>query len=109
MDEEYCKKHAIYKTRVVYGLFTLSLAEGLAYKIGLFDGTRAMTMGWNMVKFRKPVFIGDTLHLEFEAIAKRDSKSRPEFGVVTMLYRMKNQRDEVVLEAEHQLLVPKKH
>ena len=108
MDEEYSKKYTVYKTRVSYGLYTLSLAEGLAFRIGLFDGVHAMTIGWNNVKFILPVFIGDTLHLEFEVITKRKSKSRPTFGIVTLLYRVKNQKDKVVMEAEHIVMVPKK-
>lgn len=108
MDEEYAKKHPIFRTRVLHGLYTLALAEGLAYRIGLFDGVAALTVAWNNVKFLRPVFIGDTLHLEFEITGKRESKSKPDYGIVTTIYRMINQRNEVVMEAEHILMVPKK-
>lgn len=108
MDEEYSKTHTIYKKRVSHGLYTLALSEGLAFRVGLFDGVHVMTIGWNNVKFILPVFIGDTLYLEFEVTAKRESKSKPTFGIVTMLYRVKNQKGTTVMEAEHIVMMPKK-
>jgi len=108
MDEEFCKQHSIYKTRVAHGLFVLALAEGLVYRTGLFDGVRAVSLGWNNVRFVKPVFIGDTLHLEFKIVEKRESRSKPDFGIVTMLYQVKNGKNEVVLEAYHNVMVPKR-
>ncbi|MEM3525841.1 MAG: MaoC/PaaZ C-terminal domain-containing protein [Candidatus Jordarchaeaceae archaeon] len=107
-DEEFAKKNSIFKTRVLHGLYTLSISEGLIFRLGLLDGVPAASLGWNNVKFTKPVFIGDTLHLELTVVEKRESKSNPTMGVIVIHYTMKNQRDEVVMEADHALFVGKK-
>ena len=53
-------------------------------------------LGYNDVKFPKPVFIGDTLHVESEVISRRKSKSMPHAGRVEFETRAFNQRDELV-------------
>jgi acyl dehydratase len=55
----------------------------------------------------KPVFIGDTLRAETEVIALKESKSRPDAGVVTFLHRCLNQRDEIVCQSECAALLKK--
>ena len=59
-------------------------------------GTAVANLGWDEVRFPKPVFHGDTLRVETEVIELRDSKSRPDQGIVTFLHRAYNQRDELV-------------
>jgi acyl dehydratase len=56
----------------------------------------------------KPVFIGDTLRAETEVIELKDSKSRPEAGLVTFEHRMVNQRDETVCTMERTALIQRK-
>jgi acyl dehydratase len=53
----------------------------------------------------KPVFIGDTLRAETEVIALKESKSRPDAGVVTFLHRCLNQRNELVCSCERAALL----
>ncbi len=52
------------------------------------------------VEFPKPVLIGDTLYVETEVVAKRESKSRPKWGIVTFEHRAKNQRGELVMRCQ---------
>jgi acyl dehydratase len=59
-------------------------------------GTAVANLGWDEVRFPKPVFHGDTIHVETEVIELRQSKSRPDQGIVTFLHRAFNQRDELV-------------
>ena len=47
-DEEYCKEHSIYKTRIAHGLFGLALVEGLKFREGLFEGTAICFVGMGM-------------------------------------------------------------
>jgi acyl dehydratase len=59
-------------------------------------GTAVANLGWDEVRFPRPVFHGDTLRVETEVIELRDSKSRPDQGIVTFMHRAYNQRDELV-------------
>ena len=66
-------------------------------------------LGWRDIKLTKPVFPGDTLYANTEVLAKRESKSRPNAGIVTVLTRGVNQEGVEVCVFERQILVPKKH
>jgi acyl dehydratase len=56
----------------------------------------------------KPVFLGDTLRAQTEVVELRESKSRPDAGVVTFAHRMLNQRDELVCSCLRSALLKKK-
>jgi acyl dehydratase len=59
-------------------------------------GTTVANLGWDEVRFPKPLFHGDTVHVESEVVEIRDSKSRPQNGIVVFEHRAYNQRDELV-------------
>ena len=59
-------------------------------------GTAIANLGWDEVRFPKPLFNGDTVRLETEVIDLRESKSRPNAGIVTFLYRAYNQHGDLV-------------
>ena len=59
-------------------------------------GTAVANLGWDEVRFPKPVFHGDTLRVETEVLELRESKSRPTAGIVTFMHRAFNQRGELV-------------
>lgn len=80
---------------VVNGLFTFSLMVGLSVGDTTL-GTLVANLGYDKVAMPKPVFVGDTLRAETEIADLRDSKSRPDAGIVVFAHRMINQRDEVV-------------
>ncbi|MGR9092397.1 MAG: MaoC family dehydratase [Gammaproteobacteria bacterium] len=95
LDEEYCKNETEFGQRLVNSCFTLALMVGVTvYDTTL--GTTVGNLGWDDVRFPKPVFHGDTLHFRTEITEKRESKSRPTNGIVTFLHTAFNQRDEVV-------------
>ena len=81
--------------RLVNSLFTLGLVIGISVSDTTL-GTTIANLGMSDVRFPKPVFHGDTLRVETEVIAVRDSKSRPEAGVVEFEHRSYNHRDELV-------------
>lgn len=95
MDEEYCKTQ-IYGKRIVNSLFTLTLVCGVCVH-DMTLGTTLANLGFNDVKFPKPVFFGDTIYTETEVISKRESKSRPNTGIVEFEIRGRNQREELVV------------
>jgi acyl dehydratase len=83
--------------------FTLALVTGLS----VTDvSERGVNLGWREVTLPAPVFAGDTIRAETEVLEKRESKSRPGQGIVTVRTRGLNQRDEVVIEFERSIMVP---
>jgi acyl dehydratase len=95
LDDEYCKTQ-MFGRRLVNSNFTLSLVAGVQV-MDLTLGTTLANMGYCEVKFPNPVFIGDTIYTETEVIAKRESKSRPNAGLVEFETRGRNQRNETVV------------
>src|SRR4051794_37068281 len=82
---------------LVDSTFTLALVTGLS----VADvSERGVNLGWREVRLPAPVFAGDTIRAETEVLQKRDSESRPGFGIVTVRTRGLNQRDEVVIDFE---------
>ena len=92
---------------LVNSVFTFGLMIG----VGVSDttlGTLVANLGYDKLTFPKPVFVGDTLRSESECIAVRESKSRPNAGIVTWAHRSFNQRDELVCECTRSALLQKK-
>lgn len=95
LDEEYCKTETEFGQRIVNSCFTLALMVGISVGDTTL-GTAIANLGWDEVRFPKPVFHGDTLRIETEIVDLRESKSRPNAGIVTFLHRAYNQRNELV-------------
>ncbi len=89
---------------VVNGLFTFSLMVGLSVGDTTL-GTLVANLGYDEVVMPKPVFVGDTLRAETVVSAKRESKSRPNAGVVVFTHRMFNQRGEMVCQCKRTALM----
>ena len=88
---------------LVDSTFTLALVTGLSVADVSEEG---VNLGWREVRLPAPVFAGDTIRAETEVLAKRESQSRPGFGIVTVRTRGLNQRDEVVIEFERSIMLP---
>lgn len=89
---------------VVNGLFTFALMVGISVTDTTLD-TLIANLGYDKVTMPKPVFIGDRLRVETEVMELRESKSRPNAGIVIFRHRAFNQRDEIVCEAHRSALV----
>lgn len=96
LDYEYAKTTEFGKP-LVNSVFTLGLVVGLSISDTTL-GTTVGNLGWEEVKFPKPVFIGDTIRAETEVVEMRLSKSRPTQGIVKFRHRGFNQRGEIVCE-----------
>jgi acyl dehydratase len=92
---------------LVNGTFTFSLMVGLSVGDTTL-GTLVANLGYDKLVMPKPVFIGDTLRAETEIIGLKESKSRPNAGIVTFLHRCLNQRGEIVCQCERSALIQKK-
>ena len=92
---------------LVNSTFTFSLLVGLSVGDTTL-GTLVANLGFNNVVTPNPVFIGDTLRAETEIKELRESKSRPQAGIVTFTHELFNQRDEVVCRCERSALLNRK-
>jgi acyl dehydratase len=92
---------------LVNSCFTFSLMIGVSVADTTL-GTLVANLGYDQLRFPHPVFVGDTLRSETECIAVRESKSRPNAGIVTWSHRSFNQRDELVCECTRSALLLKK-
>jgi acyl dehydratase len=95
LDENYCREHTEFGQRIVNSAFTLGLMVGISVGDTTL-GTAVANLGWDEVRFPKPLFHGDTVRVETEVIELRESRSRPNAGIVTFMHRAYNQRGELV-------------
>ena len=91
---------------LVNSIFTFGLMVGVSVADTTL-GTLIANLGYDKLVFPSPVFAGDTLRSETECIALRDSKSRPNAGIVTWAHRSFNQRGEKVCECTRSALILK--
>jgi acyl dehydratase len=106
LDAEYSKESP-YGQVLVNSVFTLGLMVGVSVGDTTL-GTTVANLGWDEVRFPKPVFVGDTLRAETEVREKRESKSRPDKGIVIFRHVAFNQRDELVASCLRSALMYKK-
>ena len=106
LDAEYMK-NTEYGKPIVNSCLTLGLMVGISVN-DTTHGTTVANLGWDKVRFPKPLFHGDTLRVATEVIAVRESKSRPDNGIVTFVHRAYNQHDELVGECERTALMLRK-
>jgi acyl dehydratase len=100
-------KASEFRQILVNSCFTFSLVVGVSVAETTM-GVLVANLGFDEVRFPKPVFVGDTLRVESEAVALRESKSRPTAGLVTWEHRALNQRDEVVCTMKRTALLHRK-
>ena len=87
---------------------TLTLAFMIGISVGdTTVGTTVANLGMDEVRFPKPLFPGDTIHIETEVLEVRESKSRPDNGIVVFAHRAFNQNDELVGECKRSALMLK--
>ncbi len=106
LDAEYCKGTP-FGERIVNSVFTLGLLVGLSVYDTTY-GTTLGNLGWDEVKFPRPVLIGDTLRAETTVAAKREGQSRSDSGIVTFEHRAFNQRNEEVASCKRAALMMKR-
>jgi acyl dehydratase len=104
LDEEYCRNETEFGQRIVNSAFTLGLMVGISVGDTTL-GTTVANLGWDEVRFPKPLFHGDTVRVESEVIEMRDSRSRPQNGIVVFEHRAYNQRAELVATCKRSALM----
>jgi acyl dehydratase len=104
MDAEWCATQD-FKRRIAHGTLVLSLGIGMTAST---INPRAMSYGYDRVRFIRPVFIGDTLTVTARITEKRDHPKRKTHGVVVEAVEISNQHSECVLACEHLYLVERR-
>jgi acyl dehydratase len=106
IDAEFAK-NSEFGQILVNGTFTFALMAGLSVGDTTL-GTLVANLGYDKLVMPKPVFIGDTLRATTEIVELKDSKSRPQAGIVTFKHEMLNQRNEIVCQCLRMALVKRK-
>jgi acyl dehydratase len=102
-DAEYMRGH-MFGQRVAHGLLVLSIAGGLAFQLGIVDGTVLAFREVDEWKFSLPTLIGDTVHAEME-VTELKPAARLGGGLVTLKTRVFNQKGEVCQRGNWTMLI----
>lgn len=105
IDKEYAAKTE-FKKLLVNSSVTLGIVSGMT--VASTSAKGIANLGWDKIRLKTPVFIGDTLYAESKIIAKRESKTRKEQGIITIEVFAYNQNKNLIMTYERAFLVPKK-
>ena len=106
INEEFCKQTQ-FGTRIAHGPLVYAIAAGLLFQLHLYDDTLIAFLGFDSLKFTKPVKAGDTIHARIKVLEKRET-SNAERGVMKRRLLVLNQRGEVVQDAIQAFLLKRK-
>lgn len=104
-DLDYAKSSEFEKP-LVNSALTLAIVSGMS--VSDVSQKTIANLGWNDVKLTAPVFAGDTIYAETEVLSKRESKSRPNAGIVTVKTTGKKADGTVFMTFERTMLIPKR-
>ncbi|MFD4180416.1 MaoC family dehydratase [Rhodococcus sp. NPDC058514] len=107
LDAAFSEQLPPFNQRLVNSMFTLSTLVGLSVA-QLTQGTIVANLGFSEIAFPKPLFHGDTMYAETVITDKRESKSRPGEGIITLAHTARNQHGDVVASAVRKTLVRKR-
>ena len=104
IDHEYMRKHSEFGRPLINSFFTLGLIVGISINDTTL-GTTVANLGLEDVRFPAPLFVGDTVHVQTEVVAKRPSRSRPNNGILTLEHRGFNQDDVMIAVCRRNVLM----
>lgn len=104
-DEEYAKKTEFGKP-LVNSTLTLAIVVGMSVQD--VSQNAIANLGWTDIAMPAPVFNGDTLYAESTVLEKRESKSRPGQGIVTVATRGWKQDGTTVMTFKRSILIPRR-
>jgi acyl dehydratase len=106
LDAEYMKSTSFGKP-LVNSCLTLGMMVGISVN-DTTHGTTVANLGFDRVRFPAPLFCGDTIHIQTEVLDKRESRSRPDNGIVVFIHRAFNQNDVLVGECHRSAMMLRK-
>jgi len=106
INEEYGKT-TIFGGRIAHGPLVYAIAAGLLFQLHLYDDTLIAFLGFEDLRFTKPVKPGDTIHARIKVLEKQET-SKPDRGVMKRQLHVINQRGEVVQEGRQVFLLKRR-
>jgi len=106
VNEEYCRG-TVFGGRIAHGPLVYAIAAGLLFQLHLYDDTLIAFLGFESLKFTKPVKPGDTIRARIKVLEKRET-SNPDRGVMKRRLEVLNQRGEVVQEGIQAFLLKRR-
>jgi len=107
IDAHFCATETEWGRPLMNSLFTLGLMIGISVN-DTTVGTTIANLGMSEVKFPAPLFEGDTVRVETDVVDKRQSRSRPEAGIVEFLHRAYKQDGTLVAICRRQAFIKKR-
>ncbi len=107
IDAHFCATETEWGRPLMNSLFTLGLMIGISVT-DLTVGTTIANLGMTEVRFPSPLFENDTVHCTTEIIGKRESKSRPDAGIVEFLHKTYQQDGKLVAECKRQAFMKRR-
>lgn len=104
INEDFARRYSEFGQRIVNGIFTLGLAVGITVP-ELTEGALVANLGYDRVVHPHPMFHGDTLYMTSEVLNMRESRPRPQQGIVRFRHTGRNQNGVVVIEFERTALL----
>jgi acyl dehydratase len=104
LDIEYAKNSQHGKILVV-GTYILSLVVGMS--VSDISGKAIANLDYEKITHDGPTFVGDTIRAETEVINKKESKTKPDRGIIYVETKAYNQRNEKILTLRRHILIPK--
>jgi len=92
-----------YGTRIAHGMLGAAISSGLANRLGIFEGT-VIALRFQSMKYKRPLHIGDTVHLEME-VTEVKGNCHGSRGTVVFETRLVNQDEKLVIDGQWNLLV----
>ena len=103
-SEEFGKKTQFGK-RIGHGLLGLAVSHGLLFRLGLLEGTAIAFLGVEEWKFAGPFFIGDTIRVKGRVAEKKESKSKPDRGVIRLFLQVVKEDGTVIQSGIQTIMV----
>jgi acyl dehydratase len=107
IDRHFCETQTEWGQPLVNSLFTLGLMIGISVHDTTL-GTTIANLGMTEVRFPNPLFQGDTVHVTTEVVGKRDSRSRPDAGIVEFEHKAFNQHETLVAACRRQAFMKRR-
>ena len=95
LDFDYATNETQFEQPLVNSMLTLAMVVGISVHETTL-GTTVANLGFEEMNFPLPVFHGDTLRVESEVVSARESRSKPDQGIILFEHRGYNQRDELI-------------
>lgn len=106
-NEEFGKKNQ-FGRRIGHGLLGLAVSHGLLFRLGLLEGTAIAFLGVEEWKFEAPFFIGDTIRVKVKVADKKESKSKPDRGVIKLFLQVIKGENTVLQSGYKTIMVQRK-